>query len=105
VVVIDNTEKLLRLTEVSEEACAIRMLATKLEPVGEELERDSQPSPYDDAVVRPAEDKDREQARAAQMSETGADITRAVSELRDLAERVERRIGEARSLVRDQTAD
>lgn len=98
---LNAIEKLQQLTELSEEACALRMLVAKLEPVGEELERESQPSLYDDVVVRPEEDKARDRARAAQMSETGAGITQMVSELRGMADRVERLIREARALARD----
>lgn len=96
----EKAEKLQRLTELSEEVCSLSLLAAKMEPVGEELVRQSRPSPYEDVVENESDERRaRRRAFRAQAGETGSEMMQAVDQLREVADRVERLIGEARSLA------
>jgi len=96
----EKAEKLQRLTELSEGVCSLPLLAAKMEPVGEELVRRSRPSPYENAVSNGSDERrERRQAFKAQAGETGSEMMQAIDELRAVADRVERLIGEARSLA------
>jgi hypothetical protein len=101
---MNKVEKLQRLSELSEELCSLPLVAAKMEPVGEEFEQASQPSPYDDWVENePEERKASREAYRVQAGETGSEMLRAVTELRDLAHRIENLVAEARTLANGQS--
>lgn len=103
-------ERLKRLTDLSERASDLRLLAAKMEPVGEELQESAQFSKYDWNVVRSGEtsfgESGDEQARerTAELADSGSGMLAAVEELREIADRVEGLVGNARKLFRRQPA-
>jgi len=94
-------EALRRLSELSEDVCTLPLLAAKMEPVAEGLERESRPSRYGRAENESEATKAKREAHKELAGETGAEMFRAVNELRELAARIEPLVGRARSLAHD----
>lgn len=92
--------QLAHLSDLSERAPDLRVLAAKMEPLGEDLQKGSS---FKYALASASTDEQRAeiQAKATRWTDTAARTLKAVDELRDMADRVEGIISDARKLVRE----
>ena len=91
-------ERLKQLTDLSERASDLRLLAARMEPIGEELQQRKASAKYGLGRNPTSEREAQVRARTTQLGNTATGILEAVEELREMADRVEGLIGDARKL-------